>query len=452
MSKREEREVINQLERTCALQTGHFKLVSGNHSDKYFHVRLALADKKAITKFARLLSKKFPRDDIDVVLGFKSEGSLLAEQVANHLGCDSAAGEVRDGQLFLTKKIPPSRNVLIVSDLVTTGKSLLTMLGKLRRAKAGNIVGVGVIIDRSTEAIDFGGPFRSLVKIEMTLWPENECPLCEESIPLVDLSSPDTNPIDFIHTLPPNLRPKLASFYNEALERIGKSSLRDKLVEALTPAREMPGKKFERVAVLGSHDVWPVMGDIAKRVSRLGFHAITSTYIYEKVSGDQNEFKPYDHESMNDFLRRFIHGCQYAIVTLAVQGGQLIEIAWLNDANKPTLGLVYSRQFHKFLGTCPYLLYNSKKDTIFCNGFQAMKNKEKIVGGWICDKNRDCPFARHDLTKMVLDYFTTSDTMFLIGCHSQDEFGYWIEKFLKLGGVLEIDRSFGPSKPRRQRS
>ena len=46
-------------------------------------------------------------------------------------------------------------------------------------------MGIGVLIDRSPEKIDFGLPFFSCHRVEVTTYQPGECPLCVKGVPLV---------------------------------------------------------------------------------------------------------------------------------------------------------------------------------------------------------------------------------------------------------------------------
>ena len=49
----------------------------------------------------------------------------------------------------------------------------------------GNIAGIGVLVDRSTERIDFGIPLFSCHRSETITYKPDDCPLCAAGIPLV---------------------------------------------------------------------------------------------------------------------------------------------------------------------------------------------------------------------------------------------------------------------------
>jgi orotate phosphoribosyltransferase len=58
------------------------------------------------------------------------------------------------------------------------------------KRSGGNIVGIGVMVDRSPEKVDFGIPFFSCHRAEVVTYPPEQCPLCAKGIPLVKPGSP----------------------------------------------------------------------------------------------------------------------------------------------------------------------------------------------------------------------------------------------------------------------
>ena len=79
--------------------------------------------------------------------------------------------------------ISKGEKVLVVEDVVTTGGSTKEVIDMVRSFGA-DIVGVGSIIDRSSVAIDFGAPFKSLAKINVGTFEEKDCPLCRKNVPV----------------------------------------------------------------------------------------------------------------------------------------------------------------------------------------------------------------------------------------------------------------------------
>jgi orotate phosphoribosyltransferase len=208
-----EKEVLDLFDKHGALLTGHFKLSSGLHSEKYLQCALVLQHPGTAGKLAKALAKKFS-GKIDAVIGPALGGITLAYEVARALkvrglfterhpstssGClpepvegrhdgppasMSIAGS-RAGKMLLRRgfSIKKGERILIVEDVVTTGGSTKEVI-EVVRSLGGKVAGVGSIIDRSESAPAFGAPFYSLAKIKIVSYKEGECPLCKKGIPL----------------------------------------------------------------------------------------------------------------------------------------------------------------------------------------------------------------------------------------------------------------------------
>ncbi len=127
---------------------------------------------------------------IDVVVGPTTGGVILAFETGRQLGTAAAyaerasdgslAREIRRGTTFA-----PGSRVLVVDDVMTTGGAVRETLAALD-AHPVEIVGIGVLVDRSGGTISFGDlPLYALVNLNMQAWEQDECPLCAQGIPLV---------------------------------------------------------------------------------------------------------------------------------------------------------------------------------------------------------------------------------------------------------------------------
>jgi len=440
----EEQQVLDILRKTGAiLEKGHFKLVSGNHSEGYVHVRLALAHSECASTLSNKLASQFRDDKIDAVVGYTIGGAILAENVARYLGARSVVAELKGTKLILGKgyEIKENENVLVVDDVLRppSGEPIHQAIEAIRSSTKGIVKGVGVIVDRSTAEYDFGVKTVKLARIDFKVWSPETCPLCRQGVPAVDLSSPDTDPLGLVYSLSDEPdRMALVTMLGKIFEKLEERKLLEEIMSFYRPTFELPGWKYERVAILGSYDTFSIMDHIARIVSGLGFYSITSRVIYEKDTLERKELRPYKYEAMNDFLRKMIHSCQYVIIIYSGAGGQFIETAWCSESHKPTLGLVPLRPLSFLdLKGCEYLFFGKQDTVLFCNGFKGVEQGAELVGGWICDKHKNCPFPSSGLTKMILDLYATSRTMFLVGADELKNFKSPISTFLRNRGVLK---------------
>lgn len=180
-----EKEVLSLFTRHNALLTGHFRLSSGLHSEKYLQCALILQYPGLARKFSRELAKKFSKEKIDIVAGPALGGITLAYEVARAVGVRGLFMERHDGKMVLRRgfSIEKGEKVLVVEDVITTGGSTKEVIDVVK-SFGGEVIGVGSIIDRSGGTIDFGAPFQSLARIEVGTYEEKNCPLCKKDIPI----------------------------------------------------------------------------------------------------------------------------------------------------------------------------------------------------------------------------------------------------------------------------
>jgi orotate phosphoribosyltransferase len=170
-----------------AVLEGHFRLASGLHSPVYWEKFQVLQYPEYTERLCRLIADHFRDRDVHVVAGPTTGGIILAYEVARQLGVRGIFAEKGDddGREFRRGfKISPGERVLIVDDVFTRGGSLLDTIEAVNKLQ-GNIVGIGVLIDRSPEKIDFGLPFFSCHRAEVATYKPKECPLCAQGMPLV---------------------------------------------------------------------------------------------------------------------------------------------------------------------------------------------------------------------------------------------------------------------------
>ena len=73
--------------------------------------------------------------------------------------------------------------MLVVDDILTTGGSIRETIAAVESA-GGQLMGVGVLVDRSEKGVDFGVPLFSCYKLSLPTYAPEECPLCAQGLPL----------------------------------------------------------------------------------------------------------------------------------------------------------------------------------------------------------------------------------------------------------------------------
>jgi orotate phosphoribosyltransferase len=84
--------------------------------------------------------------------------------------------------------VKPGERVLVVDDILTTGKSVCEVLD-LVHEQGGVVAGIGVLVDRSEQEQDFGAPLFSCLRSKTVTYKPENCPLCAAGVPLVKLGS-----------------------------------------------------------------------------------------------------------------------------------------------------------------------------------------------------------------------------------------------------------------------
>jgi orotate phosphoribosyltransferase len=169
-----------------ALLEGHFLLTSGRHSPVYWEKFLVLQYPHHTEKLCRLISEHFQGQGVQVVAGPTTGGILLAYEVAKQLGLRGIFAE-SEGQKRVFRRgfgIAPGERTLVVDDVLTTGGSIHEVIAEVKRL-GGEVVGVGVLVDRSQGEIDFGVPLFSCYRTPVISYAPEDCPLCAAKVPLI---------------------------------------------------------------------------------------------------------------------------------------------------------------------------------------------------------------------------------------------------------------------------
>ena len=173
-------------QKSGAILKGHFLLASGLHSPIYWEKFRVLESPIYTEQLCRIIADHFREQEIQVVAGPTTGGIILAFETARQLGVRGIFAEKEgNGRAFRRGfSINPGERVLIVDDILTTGNSTRQVMAAVTR-QGGIVIGIGVLVDRSEQKIEFGVPlFSCLRSITPTYTPEN-CPLCAKNIPLV---------------------------------------------------------------------------------------------------------------------------------------------------------------------------------------------------------------------------------------------------------------------------
>jgi len=179
---------LSILKKTNALLEGHFVLSSGLHSSKYIQCAKLLSFPHIANKICQALSKKIKKNfkKIDVILAPAMGGIIIGYEIGRLLKketifCERVKGEFTFRRGFSIKK---KSKVLIIEDVITTGKSSLECVKLIKKSKA-KLLGFACIIDRSSKKnLKIKRKIISHLKIEVPTYKKNKLPKHLKSIPI----------------------------------------------------------------------------------------------------------------------------------------------------------------------------------------------------------------------------------------------------------------------------
>ena len=177
------------LKKTEALLEGHFVLSSGLHSPKYVQCAKLLSYPKKSEKFCKSLSTKIKKkfNKIDIILSPAIGGIVIGYIVGNLLNKETIFCERVNGRFTLRRGffIKKNSKVLIVEDVITTGKSSLECARLVKRFKS-KVVGYACLINRSSKpSLKIKDKnIVSQIKLEIPTFKKNNLPIDLKKIPI----------------------------------------------------------------------------------------------------------------------------------------------------------------------------------------------------------------------------------------------------------------------------
>jgi len=179
---------LSILKRTNALLEGHFVLSSGLHSSKYIQCAKLLSFPHIANKICQSLSKKIKKNfkNIDVILAPAMGGIIIGYEIGKLLKKETIFCERVKGKFTLRRgfSIKKKSKVLIIEDVITTGKSSLECVKLINKSKA-KLLGFACIIDRSSKKnLKIKRKIISHLKIEVPTYKKNKLPKYLKSTPI----------------------------------------------------------------------------------------------------------------------------------------------------------------------------------------------------------------------------------------------------------------------------
>jgi orotate phosphoribosyltransferase len=188
-----EQEILQEFADSKAILNGHFILSSGLHSDSYLQCARVLMQPKRAEKLcfelAKKIEKRLGENFADIVIAPAMGGVVVGYEIGRQLNLPTIFCERVNGQFELRRgfELTQGQRVLVIEDVITTGKSSLETFELVQKFGA-KIVAEASLVDRSSDENleqKMGVPVISLLKIKVKTFKESEVPEELRNIPAI---------------------------------------------------------------------------------------------------------------------------------------------------------------------------------------------------------------------------------------------------------------------------
>jgi orotate phosphoribosyltransferase len=187
---------LDELTACGAHQQGHFLLSSGLHSGDYLQCALYLAQPHRAARAGGLIAAAVSDAQLDpqIVIAPAMGGLIIGHETARALDLPFLFTERSEGTMVLRRGfgVAPGQRVVVIEDVVTTGRSTQEVINILEGLGA-EVIGVASMVNRSGRSQPFAPlPSRHLLEVDFPTWTADECPLCRDGVPI---AKPGSRPV-----------------------------------------------------------------------------------------------------------------------------------------------------------------------------------------------------------------------------------------------------------------
>ena len=188
-----EQEILQEFASAKAILKGHFILSSGVHSDTYMQCARVLMEPKRAEKLCAQLAKKIEeklgKNFADIVMAPAMGGVIVGYEMGRQLNLPTIFCERVNGQFELRRgfELPENSRVLVIEDVITTGKSSLETFELVKKFGA-KIVAEASLVDRSGEEDlqgKMGVPVVSLLRVNVKTFEADNVPEELKDLPAI---------------------------------------------------------------------------------------------------------------------------------------------------------------------------------------------------------------------------------------------------------------------------
>jgi orotate phosphoribosyltransferase len=187
---------LDELTACGAHRRGHFRLSSGLHSGDYLQCALFLALPRRAERAGQELGEmlRAAGEVPDLVVAPAMGGLIIGHEVARALDRPFLFTERQDGRMTLRRgfALAPGQRVVVVEDVVTTGKSTRETI-EVVATHGAEVVAMASLVNRSGTTEPFA-PLRlhALVTTSFPTWLPEDCPLCAQGLAI---DTPGSRPL-----------------------------------------------------------------------------------------------------------------------------------------------------------------------------------------------------------------------------------------------------------------
>ena len=185
-----ENQVLDVYKSIGALLEGHFILSSGLHSRMYLQSALIFSNTNIAESLCKSLAVKVNNiiniKDIDIIVSPAMGGVIVGYELSRHLVKKNIFAERKDGKFTIRRgfQINKGQKVLVVEDIVTTGKSSLECFDCIKEL-GGDIIGEAALINRGSNSVDLGVPLVTLANLNIPNYDPDNLPEDLKNMPAI---------------------------------------------------------------------------------------------------------------------------------------------------------------------------------------------------------------------------------------------------------------------------
>ena len=184
-----EQQILKEFEDAQAILKGHFILSSGLHSNTYLQCARVMIDAARGERLCKALAAKIKASGmaIDVIVAPAMGGVVVGYEMGRQLGVPALFCERVEGKFELRRgfSLNEGDKVLVVEDVVTTGKSSMEAVACIKEHGGVPVLACSLIDRRSKNDVSLTLPLISLLALDIPTFKPDALPDELKALPAV---------------------------------------------------------------------------------------------------------------------------------------------------------------------------------------------------------------------------------------------------------------------------